>query len=299
MRAEKIEELPPAWAKLHRQSASALLRAEAKTLGLLQTALRREVSLVVADIIGLDPLLGDSFLRRRAILTVRRGVQALAHATEDAIRQGRQNARESSYAQLVRELDQVRVELALAGVPEQDQPDDPPKTGESDDPKHEEDDLSAHAAATSLASAWGQRALAKVLKWSDDPSGSLAAQVRKTIPESDRKVRTIATTETARAYSDEHDEGCGSVAEEHEASTWFGAVFRVWSAILDRATCAECAAHDGETALMGMGFDQGDEPGQIHPNCRCSASLVVIPAMIPGHTTPGRYEDDEDEEDAA
>ncbi|HEU4728398.1 MAG TPA: hypothetical protein VFT22_10925 [Kofleriaceae bacterium] len=293
---EKLKTLPPAWERIHRRSAGQLLMAEAKTLGLMQAALRREVTQVVAQL-ALLPSDNQSFLRRRAIMAIRHATPMLGQSVETAIRQGRQHGRDAAHNQLLAELNLVRVELEHLGIPQEDHPDDPNATAQSDDPKHDEDDMAAHAAATSFAASWGTRALAKVLAWSDDPSGSLAAKIHKTIPEVDSRVRLIATTETSRAFSDEHDEGVGYVAEQHASSPWAPALFRVWNAINDRRTCAICEGHDGEIVLAGMQFDGGDEPGDVHPSCRCTPSLVFLPLRF-DQTKPGHYTGLDDDEAA-
>lgn len=290
---EKLTELPKPWAMLQRRSAGQLLRAEAKTIGLLQRAIRLQVSQVVANLYEV-PDADTAFLKRRAIAAIRHAVPMVGAAAQEAIRQGREHGREAAYNQVLTELKQVRVELRMAGVDESEHPKDPPA---AEDPEGQ-DDLAAHTAATSLASAWGSRALAKVLAWESDPNGSLAADIHRTIPELDKKTRMIATTETARAFNDEHDEGVGYVAEQHEANTWLAGLFKTWSAILDRKTCAVCAAHDGEIVVAGMSFDGGDEPGAVHPCCRCTQTMMIIPAMIPGRTTPGHYEGLEDDDAA-
>ena len=42
---------------------------------------------------------------------------------------------------------------------------------------------------------------------------------------------------------------------------------RVWNARLE--ACKHCAALHGSEAPLGGDFPGGDEPGWIHPNCRC------------------------------
>lgn len=57
---------------------------------------------------------------------------------------------------------------------------------------------------------------------------------------------------------------------------WRSGVADIWSAILDRATCATCAALDGQIVPHGKPFPGGFVP-DVHPACRC----VVITAFLP------------------
>jgi hypothetical protein len=51
-------------------------------------------------------------------------------------------------------------------------------------------------------------------------------------------------------------------------------LFQVWSAVLDRRTCAFCFGKDGQVRALRESF--GVSP-PVHPNCRCIVKLVRVP----------------------
>ncbi|MGH7298380.1 MAG: phage minor head protein, partial [Polyangiaceae bacterium] len=51
-------------------------------------------------------------------------------------------------------------------------------------------------------------------------------------------------------------------------------LFKVWSAVLDRKTCAFCFAKDGQVRGLHESFSASPP---VHPNCRCIVELVRVP----------------------
>ena len=80
----------------------------------------------------------------------------------------------------------------------------------------------------------------------------------------------IAATETASAFNDERRRACEDLAKSSLAPE----LFRVWSAVLDRKTCAFCFGKDGQVRALHESF--GASP-PVHPNCRCIIELVRVP----------------------
>lgn len=78
--------------------------------------------------------------------------------------------------------------------------------------------------------------------------------------QSSGSIRRVATTETATAYSDVTVFAPAGVV-----------LFRRWDA--QGEACELCAARDGEVVGLSESFS-GDEPGAVHPNCRCTWSLI-------------------------
>lgn len=73
------------------------------------------------------------------------------------------------------------------------------------------------------------------------------------------RIIRAAVTETATAFND-------SRAEALRGFESLGILMREW--VVDGNPCPDCEAHDGETTGINDSFG-GDEPGSMHPNCRC------------------------------
>ena len=101
-----------------------------------------------------------------------------------------------------------------------------------------------------------------MLKRDKDPKRAIALE--------DYRLRRIATTEVAQAYSEAHK----VLAERLNAQSqdWL----RRWDATLDMRTCKVCLSHHGELTGLTEAFSNGDEPGQVHINCRCIPTLIPL-----------------------
>lgn len=286
---ERLERVPPEWAKVHAGTQAALLRSEARAL----TALRKTVSEIIHRVANdVEPFVGGtpSHVKLRVMVAIRKATAALHGRVEHTVRLGRQEARLSSLRRLRVELDLLRSQLTDYGFGPESHPSDPPLS------KSDHDAAFAHQTGMSFASAWSAVALGSTLQWAEDPSKSLPAAIRRTATLTDYRLRRIATTDTARAFNDEHDEGVGYVVGQTKA-TWLGAVFKRWDATLDRRICNVCKALDGQIVLVGREFRSGEVPGEVHVCCRCLDSLIFIPARLK-KTGPGHYTGLEDEEAA-
>jgi hypothetical protein len=284
---EKLKRPPVAWERQHKQAAKELITAEMKTLTGMRRAAARALGTLLASLSDSEE---PARARSTAINAVRRAVTELSLSLAQEVLDGRQRAREAALRRLTAELTLLRTQLQSAGYRD---PVDDPSASDGD-----EDAALAQSAAASLAAQWSQLAIARVLLWADDPSGSLPAQLKQSLTPMDSRVGRTAATEVSRAYNDEHDEGVGWVAEDNKQAEWLPAVFKYWSAILDRRVCATCAAHDGEIVVVGMKFDGGDEPGSVHVCCRCVDSIVFLPFMLPGKAGEGTYTGLDDDEAA-
>lgn len=79
-------------------------------------------------------------------------------------------------------------------------------------------------------------------------------------------LRTVAATENAQAFNDGR---ARTVRTVRVAELW-----RTWDAVLDRRACPRCRAADGTVVGASESFPLG-EPGSVHPNCRCTWTLVT------------------------
>lgn len=145
---------------------------------------------------------------------------------------------------------------------------------------HAPDDRSlAEATADSFASAWKSGlvyAVTQAIRKGESPTRAVDLAAERL----DGRARRIAATEVPQAYNDAHRrEAERSGAALNDTATSVALIVRRWDAILDVRTCPECRSHDGEVTPLGRAFDGGDEPGTIHPWCRCIDTVITIPRM--------------------
>ncbi len=97
----------------------------------------------------------------------------------------------------------------------------------------------------------------------DEAEDATAPAVVIATQETVAAIERIAATENAQAFTNER-----TIAH---TELMFG--LKRWDARLDKATCPFCRHADGTLVELHERFPQG-EPGDVHPNCRCSWSLV-------------------------
>lgn len=248
----------------------------------LRKAIRSEHATAVTSILG-------AWDTQVPLVVIRTARQTMANAVASQVLESRKAARQVALDRLSAELEQIATELGRAGY---DVALAAPRQSDGI-----EDAAIADAAGASFTSAWASRMLSLVMKWADDPHDMLAAQSRTVIQDLDFRIDRIATTETARAYNDEHDEGVGYAFKDLRDAEWLSAVLKRWDSTLDRATCEICRGHDGELAAVGFDFDGSDEPAEVHANCRCMDQLVFLPVRLPEQKA-GEYTGLEDDEAA-
>jgi hypothetical protein len=91
------------------------------------------------------------------------------------------------------------------------------------------------------------------------------------------RVDLTARTEVADAYNTEHLEALRDAARADASFAKrlkSAKLVRVWSSVLESTTCEECAEHDGDETDLDDDFD-GDEPGEMHPGCLCTAFIAT------------------------
>lgn len=104
-----------------------------------------------------------------------------------------------------------------------------------------------------------------------------------------RRIDVIAATESAEAFDQQREDDLNAYAAQPayqtEVRREFAAVpFKWWNAVLDRRTCRTCSLADGKIVLLGRAFPEG-RPGGVHPNCRCVADIVLLPAWYRRYET--------------
>lgn len=264
-------DVPKLWRAIQRGNQATLLHAEASLLRDLRLRTKRVVddaALAAANYGASD----TEAAKRAAIAATRGAIGRMQTVLEQAITAGRADARARALARLDVELGEVRRQLRKRGVDAQ-----LTAPARSDGV---EDTTAATATASSYASAWGSSVLAGVLSWADDPTGDVGVRVTESVRTTDFRLRRIATTEVAIAYNDEHGEALETIARENRDARWLPAVLKCWDATLDRKTCSTCSARAGDIVPVGMPFRGGDEPGHVHPHCRCIESLIFLPLRL-------------------
>jgi hypothetical protein len=237
-------------------SSGALLLAAAFTQKKLRAAVGSSVDDAVAE------MGRRSDVRKAAGLVALLALsQRLSTRARGALLEGRQNARLAGARRLSVELGAVGVVLVLAR--------------HDAFSRHDEDDAYATTAADALSVAWrglAFAALSSAIRNDTDPAKALAKTGRPLLPSIDR----TASTETARAFNDEHRRALKEATERDEriaVQLRLTRVLREWNAMLD--ACGRCRPHDGERVAYDDVFSGGDEPGGMHPRCMCTETLVT------------------------
>jgi hypothetical protein len=146
------------------------------------------------------------------------------------------------------------------------------------------DAFEAERVASSIQASWSSSLLSGFIGWEKrGEKGNLTSALvtdRILEPRIDRH----AATQAASAYADErqsywdnlaemlapagNDSGDEPPPESGEQESIGPALFHVWSAVLDRRTCEDCASLDGTTIPIDEEFEAGAET-PLHPDCRC------------------------------
>lgn len=276
----KAKQVPPAWAAAHKRSARRLLLTEARSAIRLRTAARQ----VHHELLGQLQTTGG---QAAALVALKAARERMAATVAAQIVETRRKARLAALETVNDELNLLSKQLSAMGF--KSVAFGKPVLGPQENP---EDVASADAVSHSLAAHWAQTVLALLVAMGSDADVTIEVRARTVMQRLDHRIVRIATTESARAYSGQHDDTVENLLEPHHEAKWVMAVFHYWSALLDRSVCTECRAHDGDIRPIGLAFD-GDTPGDMHPNCRCTDGLLLLPAKLESE------EPDADEEFAA
>jgi hypothetical protein len=279
-----------------RALARLLQRREAESLARIRRALGAAIDRVALDL-ALDrgglALSADTHATRTR-LQIRRAIPEIALLVGAAIAEARSRAREGATAPDLDEEIGRPIEVPDAGV----------------------DDAFGHAAAASLAAAWGLLALRAVTGPKAAEPAAWPKAIHATAAAMDGRVRRTAATETALAFHDERARaiellyappigalpspavgglpsaargtelappppaapgGRGPYREPAPAPAPLPRLVKVWSAMLDLKVCAECARMHGTVVLAHQELPGGDPPR--HPFCQCIP--VILATELP------------------
>lgn len=247
----QLDRLTPTFAALNRTTANAILRNENATLAKLRAATAKATNTMARAITVANVFSGDT--SQLVILGSARSTSFdLRSDISGIILAQRQRARELAHTRLDAEFDAIGVTAQA------------PIVGARADAER------ASAAADTFTRAW-------VASVTQSPPGgkATASTVKAASGSQDYRLRRIAATENAQAYSAEHAAAATWVAQTYRGA--FAGAYRRWEAILDKAVCNICRSMDGQLAPLDGPFMNGWEPGNVHPFCRCFDTLVLAP----------------------
>lgn len=128
--------------------------------------------------------------------------------------------------------------------------------------------VSTRAADALHAQRIARNHLDELLKAESAARGSGAENPRReALADTEYQVRTIAASETFQAASDEVN------AAAEEASQAGIKLEKRWNAEPD--ACELCSPMHDEQVPYGEDFSSGEEPGDVHANCRCWLEIVT------------------------
>jgi hypothetical protein len=130
-------------------------------------------------------------------------------------------------------------------------------------------DIQAATTAESVALVWRQRAIYAVQKAIREDA-EVASALRGLAASVESNVSRAAATESAQAYDLGHVDGASDLGEFQNV-----VILDRWEAMLD--ACPKCRSMNGDLVLVGEPFESGEEPGFIHPNCRCARTTITLP----------------------
>ena len=246
----------PSLEAISRAGAGRLLALQRTFHGNLAEVVGRNIDQAVASISEAEDQGGA---KQSAILTgLVLASQRMGSDAKSVIARGRQEARTGSVQRLI-------VELKAAGVDGDDL-----SVLRRERRHHAADDAHGASSGNSLAAQWLGLAMAVALI-AQRKEKSVSAAVSRT--KATMKFRTFrtASTENAQAWNAEHVEAFQDALDGDDVLAAAIADFelvRIWDAVLDSRTCADCRDHDGEVVGIDEEFRGGDEP-TMHANCRC------------------------------
>lgn len=262
------EEAADTFRTRERQTGAALLLAERLMLRGTKEATARVVDGLVAAA-ATTATVSEEARRRETMRQIRLAVPSLTLSMTDAIRAGRQEARDRAGAVTVKQL-------------RRDVDFDPDEALGDVEDGSEDDDAAAALAAQSFASRWGIVALVGLRRWSAKPALSLPTALARTELIVQPQLKLISVTESAAAFNSEQrftSEAVVARAVEREESPE-GAWWKFWSALLDGHQCPTCNGLHGTAAHVGKIFITIDgevfEDPPAHPRCRCTAPVMWL-----------------------
>jgi hypothetical protein len=251
--------IPPGWEVVHRLSLVSLVKLERDAFITLRDLVRSHDGMLVNEIANKD--------LNGVLKAIKKSSNSLYEALWETILDIRAEARKEGFRALVDELNRL-----------QDDVDDSFGAPEVEHWSHA-DEIHAQAAAASFRAAWTAAVMAAVMRaYSRDESTQEAISLASRLQ--DYRLARIARTEASRAFNQSRKESLKWISERHDDRNWIAAIFKRWDATLDSRVCAICRDLDGTYVPAGFDFPDGNEPGDVHVNCRCIQTLIYLPVPL-------------------
>lgn len=135
--------------------------------------------------------------------------------------------------------------------------------------------LMDHNAAAAIANSYAQGWLRSALRLLSSGESPFATVLKNTTEARQWHLKTIATTETSRSFSDERRKAFTSGVYTQAGREGAAHIGKKWDASLDARTCDDCSAMHGQVVRLDQSFSRG-EPGSMHPNCRCVEVYIYL-----------------------
>lgn len=267
--------IAPAWDALARKSRTALVRAERATLDALRKAVTASTTPALAKLARVPT--GDRRAAAEAAIALVRGVTPkLTTAFAGALGAQRLATKGAALTRLADEWTAVRREVKALGFTDPG----PMKARKILTPT---DQAAVESTTSSYVAAWTSATSTALWAWADDDAEDTtpAGAVGDATEAQDFRVRRIATTDTAQAYSDAREDATHATAQQHRGAVWIPALLMRWDATLDQRLCKVCRGMHSTLRLWGTKWPGKRAPGHVHVNCRCDAHTVFVPLRIP------------------
>ena len=243
--------------KARRASAGALMLAGDEAGRLMRRAADAQIAQAAHELRGRR----QNEKRASVLLVLLAAGARMAGGLADAVAAGRKRARGLAATRL-------GAELAALGI--EPQTGSPGLLAAQHLDRMGADAVEAQIAAESLAGQWralATRAVLQAQRTGEDVAAAVSATREPLLP----KIARTAETEATRAFNDEHLEHVRDMIARGDVPEHL--VMREWSALID--ACERCFPLDGVRVGVAESFPGGEEPGSVHPRCRCSELIVA------------------------
>lgn len=128
----------------------------------------------------------------------------------------------------------------------------------------------ANTAGRNYAEAW----IARFEEKKEEAFWGINATATETTAAEAYRVDRIAATEAAMEVNEARRETV--IGSLEDAGVDLRMFVRVWCAKLDLKACSFCAGSHGMVAPLNGEYPNGEEPGEVHPYCRCGEYIVLV-----------------------